>query len=226
LCAVLRGFSWTLSGKARKTMVWPCRFEVAVEVGEPASGQPTVAVRFAAEHGNAPDPFHDPVIRPTDHTVGVGYTLFAAPRAALGIAHADVHHSGPVDVTRRVPELTIRRPALPGWSGCVAAVSGFGFSLAADRPKVGRHLREMVFRVADGPYDRDGGTKTVTAAAGVRGAVAVAPATHESHLRLSLLHYRAGKQLRETLEQRRRFSATALKTPDRKDILLDPMLLG
>jgi hypothetical protein len=225
-CAVLRGFSWTLSSKAPRSMIWPIQFHVSVEAELDAAGAPAVIARFEAQHGNAPDPFHDPVQFATTHRVAVGYTLFVGPIDTLRAVPMRVRHSGPVDVARKVPTLAIRRRGVPGFQGAVAGIAGFGFHLHSDRPKAGRHLMEMAFHVADGPYDPEDGWKHLKIGAGVRGVTAVAAATHESYLDLLLLHYRDGKQLPETLVPRRRFAPAALKDPDRKDIPIGPELIG
>jgi len=226
-CAVLRGFSWTLTNeKAPRAMIWPIQFHVAVEAELDEAGAPTVQARFEAQHGNAPDPFHEPVRFATTHRVAIGYTLFVGPLEALRAVPTRVRHSGPVDVARKVPTLTIRRRGARGYQGAVAGLTGFGFHLHADRPKAGRHLMEMAFHVADGPYEPDDGWKHLEVGAGVRGVPAVAPATHESYVDLLLLHYRDGKQLPETQIPRRRFAPAALKDPDRKDIPISPELIG
>ncbi len=226
-CAFLRGFSWTLTNtRAPRAMIWPIQFHVAVEARLDEAGAPEVVARFEAQHGNAPDPFHDPVQWATVHRVAVGYTMLIGPGDALRAMPTRVRHSGPVDVARKVPTLTIRRRGARGYAGAAAAIAGFGFHLHAERPKAGRHLMEMAFHVADGPYDPDDGWKHLQVAAGVRGVPAVAAATHESYLDLLLLHFREGKRLPETLIPRRRLGPAALRDPDDKDIPLRPELIG
>lgn len=128
-CAVMRGFSWTMSSKAPRAMVWPIQFHVGVEAELDEAGAPAVTARFEAQHGNAPDPFHDPVGHPTVHRVAVGYTLFVGPIDALRAMPTRVRHSGPVDVARKVPTLTIRRRGAPGYQDAVAGIAGLGFHL-------------------------------------------------------------------------------------------------